>query len=188
MSTTPRDMGIGSQGIIALSRNCPFVLLSLLLATFLEFLFEVLHKIHCVRVGFLIFSFRFDLLVQLVSRYLVFALTPRVVPLLTSTCNCVLVSVCDPDISDRPIRDPHVCFRACVGVLRCVFFSVFGWPSPCFLHYALNVCIFGASYMSPNPLWHARLGSSSMFCTTYVIGVFIRRRVYFLTSVVYVLS
>ena len=40
MSTTPRDRDICSQGIIALSRTYPFVLLSLPLTMFLEFLLE----------------------------------------------------------------------------------------------------------------------------------------------------
>ena len=40
VSTTPRDRDIFSQGIIALSRTFPFVLLLLPLAMFLEFLLE----------------------------------------------------------------------------------------------------------------------------------------------------
>ena len=40
MSTTPRDRDICTQGIIALSRTCPFVLLLLPVTMFLESLLE----------------------------------------------------------------------------------------------------------------------------------------------------
>ena len=85
-----RHATVCSQGIIALSRTCLFVLL------FLEFLLEYLLGICFGRIDFLFFSFGFDFAVQLVSRCLFFALTFGVVPLLTSTCVCVLVSVCYP--------------------------------------------------------------------------------------------
>ena len=51
-----------------------------------------------MRIGFLNFSFGFDFVVQLASRCLSFALTFRVVPLLTSTYVCVLASVCYPGL------------------------------------------------------------------------------------------
>ena len=65
---------------------------------FLEFLFEFFHGICFVRIRFLIFSFGFDFVVQLVSRCLLFALTFRVATLLTSTYVCVLASVCYPGL------------------------------------------------------------------------------------------
>ena len=74
-----------------------------------------------MRIGFLIFSFGFDFVVQLVSTCLFFALTFRVDTLLNSTYVRVLVSVCYPDISGCPTFDQHICLRACVGVLP--------WPS-----------------------------------------------------------
>ena len=46
-----------------------------------------------MRIGFLIFSFGFDFVVQFVSRCLFLALTLRVVTLLNSTYIRVLVSV-----------------------------------------------------------------------------------------------
>ena len=52
-----------------------------------------------MHIGFLIFSFGFDFVVELVSWCLFFALTFRVIPLLTSTYVCVLVSVCYPSLS-----------------------------------------------------------------------------------------
>ena len=70
-----------------------------------------------MRIGFLIFSFGFDFVVQLVSRCLFFALILRVVTLLNSTCVRVLESVCYPDFSGCPNVDQHVCLRTCVGVL-----------------------------------------------------------------------
>ena len=70
-----------------------------------------------MRIGFWIFSFGFDLVVQLVPRCLFFALNFRVVTLLTSTYVCVLVSVCYPDFSGCLSFDEHICLRACVGVL-----------------------------------------------------------------------
>ena len=94
MSATPRDRNICSQGIVALSRTSPFVLLPLPLTMFLEFLLELLLGICFVRIDFLIFSFGFDFVVQIVSKCLFFASIFRVVPLLTSTYVCVLVSVC----------------------------------------------------------------------------------------------
>ena len=51
-----------------------------------------------MRIGFLIFSFGIDFVVQLVSRCLFFALTLRVVPLLTNTYVCVIASVCYPGL------------------------------------------------------------------------------------------
>ena len=51
-----------------------------------------------MRIGFLIFSFGFDFVVQLVSRCLFFALTFRVVTISTSTSVCVLASVCYPGL------------------------------------------------------------------------------------------
>ena len=65
---------------------------------FLEFLLEFLLGICFVRIDFLFFSFGFDFVVQLVSRCLFFALTVRVVPLLTRTYVSVLVSVCYPGL------------------------------------------------------------------------------------------
>ena len=68
-----------------------------------------------MRIGFLIFSFGFDFVVQLVSRCLVFALILRVVTLLNSTCVRVLVSVCYPDFSGRPtFTSTYVCVLASV--------------------------------------------------------------------------
>ena len=64
----------------------------------LEFLLEFLHGVCFVRIDILIFSFGFDSVVQLVSRCLFFALTFRVVPLLTSTHVRALVSVCYPGL------------------------------------------------------------------------------------------
>ena len=87
----------------------------------LEFLLEFLHGICLARIGFYIFSLGFDFVVQLVSRCLFFALTFRVVPLLTSTNVCVLVSVCYPEFSGCPTFDQHICLRACVGVLSLAF-------------------------------------------------------------------
>ena len=121
MSTTPRDRNICSQGLIALSRTYPFVLLPSPLTMLLEFLLEFLHGICFVRIGFLIFSFGFDFVVQLVSRYLFFVLTFRVVPLLTSTYVCVLVSVCYPGFLSCFTFDQYVCLRVCAVVLP--------WPS-----------------------------------------------------------
>ena len=74
-----------------------------------------------MRIGFLIFSFGFDFVVQLVSRCLFFALTLRVVTLLNSKYVRVLVSVCYPDFSGCSTFDEHTCLRACVVVLP--------WPS-----------------------------------------------------------
>ena len=75
-------------------RTYPFVLLSLPLTMFLEFLLEFFSRGICfVRIGFLILSFGFDFVVQLVSRCLFFALTLGVVTLLNSTYVRVLVSV-----------------------------------------------------------------------------------------------
>ena len=74
-----------------------------------------------MRIGFLIFSFGFDFVFQLVSRCLFFALTFRVVTLLNSTCVRVFVSVCYTDFSGCLTFDQHICLRACVGVLP--------WPS-----------------------------------------------------------
>ena len=89
---------------------------------FLEFLLEVFRGIEFVRIGFLIFSFGFDFVVKLVSRCLFFALTFRVVTLLTSTyVRVVLVSVCYPEFLGCLTFDQHICLRACVGVLP--------WPS-----------------------------------------------------------
>ena len=88
---------------------------------FLEFLLEFFHEICFVRIGFFIFSFGIDFVVQLVSRCLFFALTFWVVPLLTSTYVCVLASVCYADFSGCPTFDQHICWRACVSVLP--------WPS-----------------------------------------------------------
>ena len=66
---------------------------------FLDSLLELFfHEICFVRIGFLIFSFGTDFVVQLISRCLFFALTFRVVPLLTSTYVCVLASVCHPGL------------------------------------------------------------------------------------------
>ena len=83
--------------MIALSRTYPCVLLPLPLTMFYYFLLEFL-RICFVRIDFSIFSFRFDSVVQLVSRYLFSAMTFRVVPLSTSTCVCVPVSVCYPGL------------------------------------------------------------------------------------------
>ena len=117
MPTTSRDRGICSQGIIALSRTYPFVL-SLPLTVFLEFHLEFLfHGICFVRIGFLIFSFGFNFVVQLASRCLFFALTFQVVILLNSTYVRMLESVCYPDFSGCPTFDQHICLRTCVGVL-----------------------------------------------------------------------
>ena len=74
-----------------------------------------------MRIGFLIFSFGFDFVVELVSTCIFFALTRRFVTLLNSTYVRVLVSVCYPDFSDCSTFDEHICLRACVGVLP--------WPS-----------------------------------------------------------
>ena len=62
----------------------------------LEFRLEFLHGICYVRIDIIILFSKFDIVVQLVSRCLFFALTFQVVPLLTSTYVCVLVSVCYP--------------------------------------------------------------------------------------------
>ena len=51
-----------------------------------------------MRMNILIISWGFDFVVQLVSRCFFFALTIRVVPLLTSTYVCVLVSVRYPPL------------------------------------------------------------------------------------------
>ena len=74
-----------------------------------------------MRIGFSIFFFGFDFVVQFVSRCLFFALILRVVTLLNSTCVRVLVSVCYPDFSGCSTFDEHKCLRACVDVLP--------WPS-----------------------------------------------------------
>ena len=61
---------------------------------FLEFLFEFCFSWDFfVRIGFFIFPFGFDFVVQLVSRCLFFALTLRVLTLLNSTYVRVPVSV-----------------------------------------------------------------------------------------------
>ena len=117
MPTTPCDRDIYSQGIIALSRTYPFALLSLPLTMFLKFLLEFFHGSCVVRIGFLIFSFGFDFVVQLSSRCLFFALAFRVVTLVTSTYVRVLATACYPDFSGCPTFDQHICLRACVGVL-----------------------------------------------------------------------
>ena len=70
-----------------------------------------------MRIGFLIFSFGFDFVAQLVSRCLFFALTFRVVTFLTSAYVRVFASVCYPDFSGCPTFDQHICLRTCVGVL-----------------------------------------------------------------------
>ena len=70
-----------------------------------------------MRIGFLIFSSGLDFVVQLVSRCLFFALTFRVVTLLTSTYVRVLASVCYPDFSGYPTFDQDIRLRTCVGVL-----------------------------------------------------------------------
>ena len=98
MSATPRDRDVCSQSIIALSRTYPLVLLPLPPTMIVEFLLEFLLGICFVRIDFLIFSFGFDFVVQLVSRCLFFALTFRVVPVLTSTYVYALVSVCYPGL------------------------------------------------------------------------------------------
>ena len=74
-----------------------------------------------MRISFLIFSFGLDFLVQLVSRCLFFALTFKVVTLLTGRYVRVLASVCYPDFSGCPTFDQDICLRTCVGVLP--------WPS-----------------------------------------------------------
>ena len=84
---------------------------------FFEFLLEFLHWICFVRINLLIFSFGFDFAVRFVSWCLFFALTVRVVPLLTSTYVGVLVSVFYLDFSSCPTFDHHVCFRVFVSVL-----------------------------------------------------------------------
>ena len=77
-----------------------------------------------MRIGFLIFSFGVDFLVQLVSRCLFFALTFRLVTLLTSTYVCVGVL---PDFPGCPIFDQHICLHACVGVLPWSSSHWFSW-------------------------------------------------------------
>ena len=64
-----------------------------------------------MRVVFLIFSFGFDFVVQFVPRCLFFALTFRVVPLLTSKYVCVLVSVCYPGLSASGVARSIFVFR-----------------------------------------------------------------------------
>ena len=88
---------------------------------FLEFLLELFSWDLFWAHWLMIFSFGFDFVVQLVSRCLFFALTFRVVTLLTSMYGRVLASVCYPDFSGCPTFDLHICLRTCAGVLP--------WPS-----------------------------------------------------------
>ena len=62
MSATPSDRKVCSQGIIALSRTYPFVVLPFPLTMFLEFLLEFFLGISFVRIDFLVFSFGFGFL------------------------------------------------------------------------------------------------------------------------------
>ena len=61
VSAPPLHRDACSQRIIGLSRTYPFVLFTLPITTFLEFLLEFSHGICFVRIGFLIFLLGFIL-------------------------------------------------------------------------------------------------------------------------------
>ena len=154
-----------------------------------------------MRIGFLIFSFVFDLVVQLVSRCLLFALilrvvtllnstcvrvlyrcvilTFRVVPLFTSTYVCVLASVCYPGL-------PATDLAGSIFVTRPKNFdgSVFllcRFNLPRFRNLAQTCRVFVSSRRFSVPLFRSPqtrcgiffVGLFVDFCTTYGIGAYL---------------
>ena len=134
-----------------------------------------------MRMNFLIFAFGFDFVVQLVSRCLFFALTFRVVPLLTSTyvaclCRCDTLPY-QPLLLLAPFSQPAR-KNVMVSFLCSCRFSL-----PRFRNLAANRPCFVSSRRFSIPLLYIPLnccglvlvGLSLDFCATHIIGANVGR-------------